>query len=344
MVCTYFCYSSSAWCPTVCCPVLAMLVPCLANFLLPFNFAGVHSCTSARRNVPSWSRRIPASVWVLWPGSSPLPGSWWLPNRRNRMMRWQGGTKRGTYMHLRCFQFSLCECTCHLIAWSRRISPPPPPHTHTPYSISAFSPFSLCNWRARYFLSHLLSHNTHTPTHIHPNFPLTYTPHSHTHTHPLHGNRYEQQKQAYEAGYSAAFLHRDLPPGVQQQPGMMGHMMTVSPRHRRRKKDPDMPKRNMSVEYHKAALDLIITSDEQGHGSWHHLLCNGNIEAAAVVWYTILRGVSNRWTGIWTGTVEWTMEFLFVADGTVSHCVPASFVPFHLVRPQKSLLYCSKGY
>lgn len=54
--------------------------------------------------------------------------------------------------------------------------------------------------------------------------------------------RYEQQKQAYEAGYSAAILKTDVPGGV----GQPGIVMTT-PRHRRRKKDPDMPRRNMSA-------------------------------------------------------------------------------------------------
>ena len=35
-------------------------------------------------------------------------------------------------------------------------------------------------------------------------------------------------------------------------------------------------------------------------------------------------GVSNHWTGIWTGMVEWTMESLYTADSTISHCVLAS--------------------
>ncbi|CAI8041651.1 High mobility group protein DSP1 [Geodia barretti] len=53
--------------------------------------------------------------------------------------------------------------------------------------------------------------------------------------------RYEQQKQAYEAGYSAAILKTDVPGGSVGQPGMV----MSAPRHRRRKKDPDMPRRNM---------------------------------------------------------------------------------------------------
>jgi hypothetical protein len=55
--------------------------------------------------------------------------------------------------------------------------------------------------------------------------------------------RYEQQKQAYEAGYSAAILKTDVPGGSVGQPGMV----MSAPRHRRRKKDPDMPRRNMSA-------------------------------------------------------------------------------------------------
>jgi len=55
-------------------------------------------------------------------------------------------------------------------------------------------------------------------------------------------------------------------------------------------------------------------------------------------------GVCNHWTGIWTGMVEWTMkwtmEFLCKAKDANSHCVVASFVPFHSARPQKILLYC----
>lgn len=59
--------------------------------------------------------------------------------------------------------------------------------------------------------------------------------------HPFYPiSRYEQQKQAYEAGYSAAILKTDVPGGV----GQPGIVMTT-PRHRRRKKDPDMPRRNM---------------------------------------------------------------------------------------------------
>ena len=54
-------------------------------------------------------------------------------------------------------------------------------------------------------------------------------------------SRYEQQKQAYEAGYSAAILKTDVPGGSVGQPGIV----MTTPRHRRRKKDPDMPRRNM---------------------------------------------------------------------------------------------------
>ncbi len=72
--------------------------------------------------------------------------------------------------------------------------------------------------------------------------------------------RYEQQKQAYEAGYSAAFLRRDMSPtsaGVHQHSvagntsgagtstGIIPLNQVITPRHRRRKKDPDMPRRNM---------------------------------------------------------------------------------------------------
>lgn len=64
--------------------------------------------------------------------------------------------------------------------------------------------------------------------------------------------RYEQQKQAYEAGYSAAFLRRgDISPtSLQSGAGASGAggsslMVGPIPRHRRRKKDPDMPRRNM---------------------------------------------------------------------------------------------------
>ncbi len=53
--------------------------------------------------------------------------------------------------------------------------------------------------------------------------------------------RYEQQKQAYEAGYSAAYYQKDAS-GAATGPGMVTHMV---PRQRRRRKDPDMPKRNM---------------------------------------------------------------------------------------------------
>ncbi len=57
--------------------------------------------------------------------------------------------------------------------------------------------------------------------------------------------RYEQQKQAYEAGYSAAYYQKDVPGGASGsgvQLGMVPHMV---PRQRRRRKDPGMPKRNM---------------------------------------------------------------------------------------------------
>lgn len=73
--------------------------------------------------------------------------------------------------------------------------------------------------------------------------------------------RYEQQKQAYEAGYSAAFLRRDISPTSIQQGGASGSGSgagssgvglsavalnpVIAARHRRRKKDPDMPRRNM---------------------------------------------------------------------------------------------------
>jgi len=50
-------------------------------------------------------------------------------------------------------------------------------------------------------------------------------------------------------------------------------------------------------------------------------------------------GVSNHWTGIWTGMVEWTVEYgmdyrTCVQQTTISHCVLASLVPFHSVSPQ----------
>lgn len=71
--------------------------------------------------------------------------------------------------------------------------------------------------------------------------------------------RYEQQKQAYEAGYSAAFLRKDISPasihqgGVASGSGVGVGAMSINPvipaRHRRRKKDPDMPRRNMYVNY-----------------------------------------------------------------------------------------------
>ena len=83
----------------------------------------------------------------------------------------------------------------------------------------------------------------------------TYT-HTHTHLSSPH-HRYEQQKQAYEAGYSAAFLRRgDLSPSsMQSGAGVSGagpNLMVgpLPPRHRRRKKDPDMPRRNMYVLSH----------------------------------------------------------------------------------------------
>jgi len=33
------------------------------------------------------------------------------------------------------------------------------------------------------------------------------------------------------------------------------------------------------------------------------------------------------------------MEILYTVDGTIAHCVLAAFIPFHPVRPHKSLLY-----
>ncbi len=66
--------------------------------------------------------------------------------------------------------------------------------------------------------------------------------------------RYEQQKQAYDAGYSAGYLRQDLSPtsisaNSQSGPGGSGSIASapplMSPRHRRRKKNPDMPRRNM---------------------------------------------------------------------------------------------------
>lgn len=81
--------------------------------------------------------------------------------------------------------------------------------------------------------------------------------------------RYEQQKQAYEAGYSAAFLRKDMSPASIQQGGASGSgssgvaAMNMSPalaaRHRRRKKDPDMPRRNMYV----CSLPLPLLSQEE---------------------------------------------------------------------------------
>lgn len=73
--------------------------------------------------------------------------------------------------------------------------------------------------------------------------------------------RYEQQKQAYEAGYSAAFLRgKDLSPTAIHAGGASGSgaagstvigAIPMNPvlaaRHRRKKKDPDMPRRNMYV-------------------------------------------------------------------------------------------------
>ena len=72
----------------------------------------------------------------------------------------------------------------------------------------------------------------------------------------MHFSRYEQQKQAYEAGYTAAFLRKDSPSSVQQGGasgsgqgasgvGVVPHNTVMIARHRRRKKDPDMPRRNM---------------------------------------------------------------------------------------------------
>ena len=58
--------------------------------------------------------------------------------------------------------------------------------------------------------------------------------------------RYEQQKQAYEAGYLAAMSKREF--SSPMQPGILmpqHQMMMKPPRQKRRRKDPDMPKRNM---------------------------------------------------------------------------------------------------
>lgn len=58
--------------------------------------------------------------------------------------------------------------------------------------------------------------------------------------------RYEQQKQAYEAGYLAAMSKREFAPPI--QPGiLLPQMILKTPRQKRRRKDPDMPKRNMSA-------------------------------------------------------------------------------------------------
>jgi len=65
-----------------------------------------------------------------------------------------------------------------------------------------------------------------------------------------HCCRYEQQKQAYDAGYSAGYLHQELSPNGMGEAGGSGATINtppplLSPRHRRRKKNPDMPRRNM---------------------------------------------------------------------------------------------------
>ena len=44
-----------------------------------------------------------------------------------------------------------------------------------------------------------------------------------------------------------------------------------------------------------------------------------------------------------TAGLEQAMECLCKANEAPSHCVLASFVLFHPVRPQKSLLYCRQG-
>ena len=38
----------------------------------------------------------------------------------------------------------------------------------------------------------------------------------------------------------------------------------------------------------------------------------------------------------WSGGMDY--EILCTVDGTIAHCVLATFVPFHPVRPQKSLV------
>ena len=56
--------------------------------------------------------------------------------------------------------------------------------------------------------------------------------------------RYEQQKQAYEAGYLAAMSKREFASPMQSGI-LVPQMMMKPPRQKRRRKDPDMPKRNM---------------------------------------------------------------------------------------------------
>ena len=75
--------------------------------------------------------------------------------------------------------------------------------------------------------------------------------------------------------------------------------------------------------------------------SYFRPLCQTSEESPLCTAY-LHTGVCNCWTRIRTGTVEWTMEwtteFLFTVDSTIAHCVLAAFIPFHSLRPQKSLL------
>eukprot|EP00731_Ephydatia_muelleri_P031009 Em0022g523a len=74
--------------------------------------------------------------------------------------------------------------------------------------------------------------------------------------------RYEQQKQAYEAGYLAAMSKREFASPMQPAGILLPHQMILKPpRQKRRRKDPDMPKRNMDAESGEETQDKAANPD-----------------------------------------------------------------------------------
>ena len=67
---------------------------------------------------------------------------------------------------------------------------------------------------------------------------------------------------------------------------------------------------------------------------WYEPIIKQNSNCSAILSCNIARTlkphteVSNCWTGIRTGSVEWTMELLCTVDGTIAHCVLAVFTLF----------------